>query len=165
MASSSSEAARVEASRAACEEGALSEAPTWEKMLEAPVPMRATGANVSLCTSGGRANEARPQFVGAHGRAALTLGSLGNTGFSPSQVAVVGDAPFVPGSSNIMDLGNGELGLPGGIPPAGSSTCRLGASGGGHGVGMLIGHDSAPTAAGDADLGWSGCSATSLGQS
>jgi hypothetical protein len=120
MASSSSETARVEASRAACEEGALSEAPAWEKMLEAPVPMRATGANVSLCTSGGRANEARPQFVGAHGRAALTLGSLGNTGFSPSQVAVVGDAPFVPGSSNIMDLGNGELGL-----PAGDTSGRL----------------------------------------
>jgi hypothetical protein len=114
MASSSSETARVEASRAACEEGALSEAPAWEKMLEAPVPMRATGANVSPCTGGGRANEARPQFVGAHGRAALTLGSSGDTGFSPSQVAVVGDAPFVPRSSNIMDLGNGELGLPGG---------------------------------------------------
>jgi hypothetical protein len=71
------------------------------------------GAVQESRTYGGQANDTRPQSVGAPGLAALTVGSSEDTGFSPSLEATVGDAPSVPGSSDIVDLGNAELWLPG----------------------------------------------------
>jgi hypothetical protein len=44
---------------------------------------------------------------------ALTPESLRGPSLSPSQEAALGDVMSVPGSSDIMDLGTGELGLPG----------------------------------------------------
>jgi hypothetical protein len=84
-----------------------------EKMAKMLVLMGVTGVGVSSRVGGGCANEARPQSVGAPGRAASTLRSSGDTNFGLSWDAAMGDAPSIPGSSDIMDLGNGELVLPG----------------------------------------------------
>jgi hypothetical protein len=67
MPSSLSETTWVEASRAAHEEGTVPKAPAWRNTVEMSTLMEATGANVSLRADGSRANEARPQSVGAPG--------------------------------------------------------------------------------------------------
>jgi hypothetical protein len=88
MPTSSSETVRVEALRVAYEEEIVQEVPTRENMAEAPILMGATGANVSPCTSGGRADEAAPQSINVPGQAALNPGSSRESGFSPSWEAV-----------------------------------------------------------------------------
>jgi hypothetical protein len=69
------------------------------------------------------------------------------------------DVLYIPRSFDIVDMGHEELGLPGypRVPLLSASW--------GHGVDMLAGRDRAPVAEGDTDHGWSGCSATSSGQS
>jgi hypothetical protein len=75
MPSSSSETAWVEALMAACKEGTVPKAQAQEKMVEPPILMEATSDNASPRAGAGRANEVRPQSVGAPGRAGLTPGS------------------------------------------------------------------------------------------
>jgi hypothetical protein len=53
--------------RLACEEQTVPEAPVKEKMAVTPVLMGVICASVSPRASGGRANEGRPQSVGALG--------------------------------------------------------------------------------------------------
>jgi hypothetical protein len=124
MPSSLSETARVEAPMAARKEGIMSEAQGREKMMEPPILMGATGDSMPPCAGAGRANEARPQSIGAPGWASLTPRSSRELNPNPSREAVVGVIPSAPGSSDVMDMGNGELGLlvfPGRLfyPPAG----------------------------------------------
>jgi hypothetical protein len=131
---------RVEVFRAAYDEESVPGVPVQEKMMEAPATIVAAGANVSPRSDDSRANEAEPQPEDAPGRAALTLGSF-----------------------DIVDLGNGELGLQGyyraPLPPA-----RWGKVVGCK-VDMLACCNRVPTHEGDADHGWLGCSATSPGLS
>jgi hypothetical protein len=103
----------VEALRVAYEEEIVQEVPTRENMAEAPILMGATGANVSPCTSGGRADEAAPQSINVPGQAALNPGSSRESGFSPSWEAALDDVTSILGFFDPVDLGNGELGLPG----------------------------------------------------
>jgi hypothetical protein len=56
-------------------------------------------------------NRVDPQFVDAPGLAALTPGSSREPSFSYSQEATLDDAPSIPRSFDIVDLGNGELGM------------------------------------------------------
>jgi hypothetical protein len=99
MPSSPSETVRVEVFRAAYDEESAPGVPVQEKMMEASATTAAAGASVSPRSDDSRANEAEPQPEDAPGRAALTLGSF-----------------------DIVDLGNGELGLQGyyraPLPPA-----------------------------------------------
>jgi hypothetical protein len=113
MPSSSSETVQVEASRVANEDEIVSGVPTLEKMVEASALMGVAGANASSRASGSRANETVPRSIDAPSRAALTLGPSREPGLSPSQEATLDDVPYVPRSFNIVDLKNGELGLPG----------------------------------------------------
>jgi hypothetical protein len=71
----------------------------------------------------------------------------------------VGELLSAPGSSDVVALGNEELGY------RDSPEHLAGACGRRHGAGMLIGCDHAPIAAGNIDHGCSGCSAIGLGQS
>jgi hypothetical protein len=55
--------------------------------------------------------EPRPEY--SPGPVALTPGSPRGPGFSPSWKAALDDVMSIPESSDIADLGTGELGLPG----------------------------------------------------
>jgi hypothetical protein len=113
MPSSLSKNVWVETSRVAREEGIMSEVLTWGNTVETSALMGATGASVSPRADGDRRNEVRPQPVGASGRAALSFGSSRGTNSSPSWKVTVGDTLPSPGSSDVVALGNEELGLVG----------------------------------------------------
>jgi hypothetical protein len=87
--------------------------PAWEKMMEALALMATIGTNASLPVGGIRMNGAEPQSVHEPGLVALTPGSSRELSLSSSCKATLDDAPSVPRSLDIVDLGNGELGLPG----------------------------------------------------
>jgi hypothetical protein len=102
-------------------------------MVEAPTLTGTIGANMSPRAGGGRKNEVEPRSIDAPGLSALTPRSLREPGFSSSQDAALDDAPFVPGSFDIVDLGNRELGLPGypRAPPLPTSWGQVVGGGGG----------------------------------
>jgi hypothetical protein len=118
----------------------------WEKMVGVLAQMRATGANTSLHTSGGRANEVEPWSVDAPGLAVVTPGTSRELSFSSSREATLDDVLSFPGFFDIVVLGNRELGLLGYpcVPPL--PACL-------------------PTIEGDIVHGGSGCSTTGTGQS
>jgi hypothetical protein len=60
---SSSEMARVQALRVACEDEIVPVVPVRERMAEAPALTGAAGANTSPRTGGGSANESGPQSI------------------------------------------------------------------------------------------------------
>jgi hypothetical protein len=99
--------------RAAYEEGSAPGASTWEKMIEAPPLVGVAGANATPHIDSGHAKEAEPQLEDVPGPVALTLGSPRGPSFNPSREAALDDVTFIPRSSDIADLGTGELGLPG----------------------------------------------------
>jgi hypothetical protein len=96
----------------AAHEGIVPEAQAWEKIVEPPLLMGAIGNSVSPRAGAGWANEAMPQPIGAPGWAVLTPRSSRDPDPNPSREAAVGDLPSTLGSSDIMALGNEELGLP-----------------------------------------------------
>jgi hypothetical protein len=155
---------QVEVLRVAYEEGSALGAAMREKMAEAPPSVGAAGANATPCVDGAHAKEAEPRLEDASGPMALTPRSLRGPGFTPSREAALDAVMSVPGSFNVADLGTRELGLLG-YPPSATLACPLEASSGGCGVVVFVGSNRAPTAEGDIGCGWSGCSATSLGQS
>jgi hypothetical protein len=106
-----SEMVWVEVPRVAYVEESALGAPVREKMAEALARMGAVGANVSLCTDGGRMNGAEPQPEDAPSRATLIPGT--SKGPSFSQCITLNDATPIPRSFDIVDLGTGEPGLPG----------------------------------------------------
>jgi hypothetical protein len=79
--------------------------------VEPPVLIGVIGDSMSLHARAGRANEARPQAIDSPGRASLTPGSSREPNPNLSREAFVGDIPSAPGCSDVVDLGNGELGL------------------------------------------------------
>jgi hypothetical protein len=83
------------------------------EMAEAPPLVGAAGASTTPCVDDGRAKEAEPRFEDASGPVALILGSPRGPGYSPSREAALDDVMSVLGSSDIVDLGVGVLGLPG----------------------------------------------------
>jgi hypothetical protein len=95
------------------------------------------------------------------GEATLTPGSPRGPGFSPPREDASDDKISVPGSFDIVDLGTGELGLPGYLErrfclPAGGKWWVCG-------VDVFADCDCVPTAEGDVGHVHSGCSATSPG--
>jgi hypothetical protein len=86
---------------------------TQEKMAEAPIPVEALGANVTPCVNSGHVNDVEPQPKDTTDGAALIPGSLRGPDFSPPRETASDDMGSAPGSIDIMDLGAGELGLPG----------------------------------------------------
>jgi hypothetical protein len=85
--------------------------PERKRMVDTPTLICAVGANTPSHAGGGRVNKAEPRSVDVPGRAALTPESSWELGFCPSQEAILDDIPYVPRSFDIVDLGNGELGL------------------------------------------------------
>jgi hypothetical protein len=82
-------------------------------MAEAPALKGVTGVKASPCIDGSHVNGVEPQPKNVPGQGALTPVSLRGPGFSPSREAASDDVMSVPGSFNIVDLGTGEVGLPG----------------------------------------------------
>jgi hypothetical protein len=134
----------------------------WRRLLPGLTGM--ASANVSLRVDGDRVNGVEPWPEDAPNRATLTPSTSEGPGFSPSREATLDDVMSIPGSFDIVDLGTGEPGLPG-YPRAPLLPTSYGQVVRGCRVDMFMGHGRAPTAEGDADHGWSGCSTTGPGQS
>jgi hypothetical protein len=73
----------------------------------------ATGANTTPRVDGGRAKEAEPRPEDAPSPVALTPGSPRGSGSSPSWETALDVVMSILGSSNIVNLGTGELELSG----------------------------------------------------
>jgi hypothetical protein len=95
----------------AYEGGLAPGAPARDKMVEAPPPVGVVGANATPCIDGGRAKEVEPRSEDAPGLVALTTGSLRGPSFGTSWEAILDDFMSIPRSSDILDLGIGDLGL------------------------------------------------------
>jgi hypothetical protein len=133
-------------------------------MADAASPVGVAGANMTPHIDGDHVKEVEPWPEDAPGLVALTPGSLRGPAFSPSQEAALDDVKYVPGSSDIADLGTEELGLLG-YPTSATLAHQLEASSGGCRVDVFTGCDRAPTPEGDVGRDWSGCSTTGLAQS
>jgi hypothetical protein len=107
------ETVRVEVPKVDLKEGSTSGVLTQEKTAEAPVLMEAAGANMTPRIDGDHANEVEPRPEDAPDGAALILGSPRGPGFSPPQGTASDNMMSTLGSLDIVDLGAGELGLPG----------------------------------------------------
>jgi hypothetical protein len=79
----------------------------------APVPVEAAGANVTPCVDDGRVNEVEPRPEDAPDGAALIPESSWGPCFSPPHDTTSDGVGSAPGSFDIVNLGVGELGLPG----------------------------------------------------
>jgi hypothetical protein len=159
------EIVQVEVKRAAQKEGSTLGAPIQEKTTEVPVPVEAVGAKVTPRVDGGRANEAEPRPEDTPGGAAFIPGSPVGLGFCPPRGITSDNVMSAPGSFDVVDLGGGELGLPGypRVPLLPTSWRQV--AGRGCGVDMFAGGDRVPIAEGDIGHSQSGCSTTGAGQS
>jgi hypothetical protein len=107
------ETMREEVLRAYLKEGPASGVPTQEKTAGAPVLVQAANTDAVPCIDNGHVNEVEPQPEDASGGAALIPGSPRRPNFwLPGGTASDG-VTSVPGSFDIVDSGDGELGLSG----------------------------------------------------
>jgi hypothetical protein len=111
--SSPGEMVWVEVSRVALKEGSASGALTQEKTVEVPVPLEAAGANMTPSVNDVYANEVEPQAEDAPDGASLILGSPMGPGFNLPRGTALDDLTSIPRSLDIVDMGAGELRLPG----------------------------------------------------
>jgi hypothetical protein len=82
-------------------------------MAKTPPLVEAVDANVTPRVDGGHTKEAKPRLEDASCPTALTPRSPRGPGCSLTQEAALDDAMSIPGSSYIVDLGAGVLGLSG----------------------------------------------------
>jgi hypothetical protein len=87
--------------------------PTREKIAEAPIPVEVAGANMTPGVDSGRVNEVEPRLEDTPDGAAIIPGSPRGPGFSPPRETFSDGVGSTLGSFDTVDLGAGELGLPG----------------------------------------------------